>query len=128
MERFYKTQVIGFNATERIMLGSIFNLSTRRNPSYRPAEAGEAPHLLLVDGAHPSFVDEALSTISRQPAAVLLIADGDLDTGWHSLARPLHWARLFNAMDFSLGFLTHGLAWRQVGARPAPPRYEVPAE
>jgi len=128
MERTYTVAVIGFNATERIMLGSIFNLSMRRNPSYRHAEAGQHADLLLVDGANPNFVDEALNTIARDPAAVLLIAEGDLETGWHTIARPLHWARLFKAMDLALGFLTHGLAAHQPGARPAPPRYDMPAE
>jgi two-component system cell cycle response regulator len=124
----YAVSVIGFNATERIMLGSIFNLSMRRNPNYRQVESNEQPDLLLVDGGNQGFVDEAMNVINRQPAAVLLIAENDLDTGWHSLPRPLHWARLFKSMDLALGFLTHGLASRQPGARPAPPRYELPAE
>jgi two-component system cell cycle response regulator len=128
MEHTYTVAVIGFNATERIMLGSIFNLSMRRNPSYRQAESSQHSDLLLVDGANPNFVDEALNSIARQPAAVLLIAGGDLETGWHAIARPLHWARLFKAMDLTLGFLTHGLAAHQPGARPAPPRYDMPAE
>jgi len=128
MAHVYSVSVIGFNATERIMLGSIFNLSMRRNPSYRQAPSGEHADLLLVDGANPLYVDEAATTVSHDPVAVLLVADGDLDTGWHSLPRPLHWARLFKGMDLALGFLTHGLASRQPGARPAPPRYDLPVE
>ncbi len=120
MERIYRVEVMGFNTTERIMLGSVFNLSLRRSPSYRRAEPGEQGHLLLVDGAHAECIAEANARLAATPINVLLVADTEHPEGWPTIARPLHWARLFKAMDSGLGFLTHGVATQQAGARRAP--------
>jgi hypothetical protein len=121
MERIYRVEVSGFNTTERILLGSVFGLSLRRSPSYRRAEAGESPHLRLVDGALSGAITQALERQTNEPLPVVLVGDGPPPEGWQHTQRPLHWARLFRAMDRSLGLLTHGPEADQVGARLALP-------
>jgi CheY-like chemotaxis protein len=124
MERIYTVDVIGFNATERILLGSVFGLSLKRSPSYRRAEPGETAQVRLVDGAQPQGIEQALARQSEQPLPVVLVGAAELPQGWFETPRPLHWARLFRAMDLSLGLLTHGPIAAQTGARLAPPRGE----
>ncbi len=124
MERIYTVDVIGFNATERILLGSVFGLSLKRSPSYRRAEPGETAHVRLVDGAQSQCIVQAIERQGEQVLPVVLVGAPELPHGWFETPRPLHWARLFRAMDLSLGLLTHGPAATQAGARLAPPRGE----
>ncbi len=124
MERIYTVEVIGFNATERILLGSVFGLSLKRSPSYRRAESGETAHLRLVDGAQTQAIAQAHERQREQALPVVVVGAAELPPGWFETPRPLHWARLFRALDLSLGLLTHGSARSQPGARAAPPRGE----
>lgn len=105
MSRPYTVEVLGFNPTERIVLGSIFNLSQRRTPRYEqypPAVSGH-PDLLLVDGGDPQFVAQAKLLAADREAPVVLVGDRDHGTGWPVVNRPLQWARLFRAFDLAVG-------------------------
>ena len=99
MERIYTVEVIGFNATERILLGSVFGLSLKRSPSYRRAESGETAHLRLVDGAQTQAIAQAHERQREQALPVVVVGAAELPPGWFETPRPLHWARLFRALD-----------------------------
>ena len=111
MDRTFSVDVIGFNATERIVLGSIFNLSTRRAPKYE-AFAGLAtsgtrrqPDIILADSADPQHIERAKVLHDGGGAPVVLVGDNDRGTGWPVIPRPLQWARLFRAFDLAVGAL-----------------------
>ena len=101
MDSAYSVEVIGFNATERIVLGSIFNLSARRTPRYEnfPGGVQSQPHIMLVDAADPKFIEQAKMLLATRPTPVVLVGDRDFGTGWPVVGRPLQWARLFRAFD-----------------------------
>lgn len=101
MNKLFSIDVMGFNATERIVLSSIFNLSARRSPSFTlyRAAAGVRPDIYLVDASSEQFIVQlGVANIDRAVPAVL-VGDNDHRTGWPVLERPLQWARLFRAFD-----------------------------
>ena len=142
MQRTYTVDVIGFNETERIVLGSIFNLSATRSPSYssftRIDPAGlEHPDLYLVDSDDHASVVALLRRNGDGKIPTLLVGDDDHNTGWSLLARPLQWARLFAALDAAIPNDANGangangatLASAQPGVVPescSPPLGELP--
>ena len=101
MSQLYSIEVFGFNATERIVLSSIFNLSARRSPSFSPyaGTPGTHPNLFLVDASDAQFIAQLQSANPDRAIPSILIGDDDHRTGWPLLARPLQWARLFRAFD-----------------------------
>ena len=107
----YSVEVIGFNATERIVLGSIFNLSARRTPRYENYQGGVhgQPHIMLVDAADPQFIEQAKMLLATRPTPAVLVGDRDFGTGWPVVGRPLQWARLFRAFDLAVGALASNL-------------------
>ena len=107
-ERAFSVEVIGFNATERIVLGSIFNLSARRTPRYQQHHGGSdagstRPDLILVDASDPQFVEQAKRLHATHNVPVTMVGDQDHATGWPLIGRPLQWARLFKACDTAVG-------------------------
>jgi two-component system, cell cycle response regulator len=120
MDSAYSVEVIGFNATERIVLGSIFNLSARRTPRYEHHQGGiqSQPHIMLVDAADPKFIEQAKMLLATRPTPVVLVGDRDFGTGWPVVGRPLQWARLFRAFDLAVGAIAGGAA-TDAAARPS---------
>jgi two-component system, cell cycle response regulator len=114
MQRMYTVEVIGFNETERIVLGSIFTLSARRSPTYTPYScvdptASAPPDLFLVDAADSASVVDLLRRNGDGKVRTLLIGEEDHNTGWPVLARPLQWARLFVALDAAVANAAVGI-------------------
>ena len=99
MERAYTVEVIGFNATERIVLGSIFNLSARRTPRYLQYQGGVTgrPDLILADTHDSQHIEQAKILNGTHDIPVILVGDRDHGTGWPVVARPLQWARQVGA-------------------------------
>jgi twitching motility two-component system response regulator PilG len=97
----YSIDVIGFNQTERLMLSSIFGLAARRDPSFvqRDAGATRPADLYLVDGSDTAAMSEFRAVHARFPAPAVLIGDGDVQSGFPALPRPLQWARLLQSFD-----------------------------
>ncbi|MBI1397937.1 MAG: response regulator [Betaproteobacteria bacterium] len=97
-------RVLGFNATENLVLGSIFGLAARRNPKYfrQVQETGE-PDLCLVDADDPDAMAGFLTRHAAHGTPAVLIGRHDHGTGLPCLPRPLQWARLFVAFDQALG-------------------------
>lgn len=103
MKASYSVCVLGFNATEQLVLGSIFGLSARRNPKFvRHAEGGAEPDIYLVDADDVTAVTALVSRNAERRVPTILIGASDHGTGWPRLSRPLQWARLFVAFDISI--------------------------
>jgi len=103
MKASYSVCVLGFNATEQLVLGSIFGLSARRNPKFvRHAEGGAEPDIYLVDADDVAAVTTLVSRNAERRVPTILIGASDHGTGWPRLSRPLQWARLFVAFDISI--------------------------
>lgn len=99
----YTVELLGFNKTERIVLGSFFGLSSRRSPSFvQHLNAGVAPDILLVDANENAAVHTLLSRNKEGAIPTILIGVGDHGTGWPVLSRPLQWTRLFRAFDLAV--------------------------
>ena len=103
MKASYSVCVLGFNATEQLVLGSIFGLSARRNPKFvRHAEGGAEPDIFLVDADDVAAVTALVARNADRRVPTILIGASDHGTGWPRLSRPLQWARLFVAFDISI--------------------------
>lgn len=103
MKASYSVCVLGFNATEQLVLGSIFGLSARRNPKFvRHAEGTAEPDIYLVDADDVAAVTALVSRNADRRVPTILIGASDHGTGWPRLSRPLQWARLFVAFDISI--------------------------
>lgn len=103
MKTAYTVCVLGFNATEQLVLGSIFGLSARRNPKFvRHVEGAAEPDIYLVDADDVAAVTALVSRNAERRVPTILIGASDHGTGWPRLSRPLQWARLFVAFDISI--------------------------
>jgi len=101
MSTSYFVDVIGFNPTERTLLGSIFGLAARRDPSFvqRDGKSTRPADLYLVDGADDAAVKEFRAVRTRFPAPAVLVYKADADIGLAPLPRPIQWARLLQSFD-----------------------------
>ena len=101
----YLVDVIGFNATERALLSSIFALAARREPGFAQfeASAGVPADLYLVDADDPAAWADFRTLRSRAPLPCVLAGLSDHGSGLDLIARPLQWARLLQAMEDALG-------------------------
>ncbi|MCW5575630.1 MAG: response regulator [Burkholderiales bacterium] len=83
--------VVGFSQTERIVLGSIFGLSARRNPSfvaYTP-KPDRVPDLFLIDADDPRCPDYIRAVTAKSKAPIILVGGSDHGTRHFVLPRPL---------------------------------------
>lgn len=101
----YTVAVLGFGQTERAVLKSMIGLSARRGPRLAAASEFDArtPDIYLVDSDSASAVEHFRRCTSTIERPTILIGSQDLGMKWPRLARPLHWKRLFQALDHALG-------------------------
>ena len=101
----YLVDVIGFNATERALLSSIFALAARRDPGFAQldASAGVLADLYLVDADDPAAWADFRTLRSRAVLPSVLAGLSDHGSGLTLLSRPLQWARLLQALEDALG-------------------------
>ena len=101
----YLVDVIGFNATERSLLSSIFALAARRDPGFAQfdASAGVPADLYLVDADDPAAWADFRTLRSRAVLPSVLAGLSDHGSGLTLLSRPLQWARLLQALEDALG-------------------------
>lgn len=87
----YTVAVVGFNQTERIVLGSIFGLSARRNPSFVAftPKPDTAPDLFLIDADDRRCADFLRAVTAKSKAPIILVGDSDHGTRHFVLPRPL---------------------------------------
>jgi twitching motility two-component system response regulator PilG len=105
MSLSYSVEVIGFNATERIVIGSIFALSQRRPPVFaqKGRESAGKPDVYLVDASDPRSVATLVSTNVARDVPAVLIGEHDHGTGWTVLGRPIQWARVLKGLNAAIG-------------------------
>lgn len=87
----YTVAVVGFNQTERIVLGSIFGLSARRNPSFIAftPKPDTSPDLFLIDADDRRCPDFLRAVTSKSKAPIILVGESDHGTRHFVLPRPL---------------------------------------
>ncbi len=87
----YTVAVVGFNQTERIVLGSIFGLSARRNPSFIAftPKPDTSPDLFLIDADDKRCADFLRAVTSKSKAPIILVGESDHGTRHFVLPRPL---------------------------------------
>jgi two-component system cell cycle response regulator len=87
----YTVAVVGFNQTERIVLGSIFGLSARRNPSFVAftPKPDTAPDLFLIDADDKRCADFLRAVTAKSKAPIILVGESDHGTRHFLLPRPL---------------------------------------
>lgn len=87
----YTVAVVGFNQTERIVLGSIFGLSARRNPSFVAftPKPDTSPDLFLIDADDRRCPDFLRAVTAKSKAPIILVGDSDHGTRHFVLPRPL---------------------------------------
>jgi CheY-like chemotaxis protein len=111
MSPVYRVAVLGFNLTERIVLGSIFGMSEKRTPGFvRLEDETEKPDIFLVDADDASAMTALMQCNRGRAVPVVLVGRNDFGTGWPRLPRPLQWARLFAAFDAAIARGTSGSA------------------
>ncbi len=95
--------VVGFNATELLVLGSIFGLAAKRIPRFvRHTDSATQPDLFLADADDGSAVAELLRRNADARVPVVLVGASDHGTGWPLLPRPLQWAGVIVAFDHAI--------------------------
>lgn len=95
--------VIGFNATELLVLGSIFGLAAKRILRFvRHTDPATQPDLFLADADDVSAVAELLRRNADGQLPVVLVGASDHGTGWPVLPRPLQWANVIVAFDHAI--------------------------
>ncbi len=95
--------VVGFNATELLVLGSIFGLAAKRIPRFvRHTDAATCPDLFLADADDASAITELLQRNADGRVPVVLVGSSDHGTGWPVLPRPLQWASVIVAFDHAI--------------------------
>ena len=101
----YLVDVIGFNATERALLSSIFALAARRDPGFAQLDpsAGVPADLYLVDADDPAAWADFRTLRSRAVLPSVLAGRSNHGSGLTLLSRPLQWARLLQALEDALG-------------------------
>jgi len=103
MGSVYRVAVLGFNVTERIVLGSIFGMSEKRTPGFvRLEDETDKPDIFLADADDASAMTALMQCNRGRTVPVVLVGRNDLGTGWPRLPRPLQWARLFAAFDAAI--------------------------
>jgi two-component system cell cycle response regulator len=87
----FTVAVVGFNQTERIVLGSIFGLSARRNPSFVAftPKPDTAPDLFLIDADDKRCPDFLRAVTAKSKAPIILVGESDHGTRHFLLPRPL---------------------------------------
>lgn len=87
----YTVAVVGFNQTERIVLGSIFGLSARRNPSFIAftPKPDTSPDLFLIDADDRRCPDFLRAVTAKSKAPIILVGESDHGTRHFLLPRPL---------------------------------------
>ncbi len=87
----YTVAVVGFNQTERIVLGSIFGLSARRNPSFVAftPKPDASPDLFLIDADDRRCPDFLRAVTAKSRAPIILVGGSDHGTRHFVLPRPL---------------------------------------
>jgi len=113
--------VVGFNATELLVLGSIFGLAAKRIPRFvRHTDPATQPDLFLADADDASAIAELLRRNADRRRPVVLVGSSDHGTGWPLLPRPLQWANVIVAFD-------HAIRATAPVAPPAPVASPAPA-
>ncbi len=87
----YTVAVVGFSQTERIILGSIFGLSARRNPSFVAfmPKPNASPNLFLIDADDKRCPDFLRAVTAKSRAPIILVGGSDHGTRHFVLPRPL---------------------------------------
>ncbi|MCW5605714.1 MAG: response regulator, partial [Burkholderiales bacterium] len=87
----YTVAIVGFSQTERIVLGSIFGLSARRNPSFVAftPKPNAAPDLFLIDADDPRCPGFLRAVAAKSKAPVVLVGGSDHGTRHFVLPKPL---------------------------------------
>jgi twitching motility two-component system response regulator PilG len=100
----YTVAVLGFGQTERAVLKSMIGLSARRGPRLTAASEfdGRTPDIYLVDTDNAGAVDHYRRCTSTIQRPTILIGSQNLGMKWPRLDRPLHWKRLFQALDHAI--------------------------
>ncbi|MBM3395131.1 MAG: serine/threonine protein kinase, partial [Betaproteobacteria bacterium] len=97
----YSVAVIGFDETEKIVLGSTLGLSVRRTPRFVEFTGGpaERPDIFLVDARDLLYLQTMLASNLDRAIPTVLIGTSDFGTRWPVIKRPLQWTKIFEAFD-----------------------------
>ena len=100
-KKTYQVAVVGFSQTERLVLGGIFGLAARREPSFVPFQPGTAasPDLFLVDADDQRCPEYLRAIPLKSKAPILLVGTTTHGTAYPLMARPLMWAQTLQQFE-----------------------------
>lgn len=100
-KKIYQVAVVGFSQTERLVLGGIFGLAARREPSFVPFQPGTtaSPDLFLVDADDQRCPDYLRAIPMKSKAPILLVGTTAHGTAYPVMARPLIWTRTLQQFE-----------------------------
>lgn len=103
MQDTFTVATLGFNATEQLVLGSIFGLAAKRSPRFVRHATAEVPDVFLVDADDPDAVAALLDRDPEGRVPTIVVGGSDAGAGGLRLSRPLQWARIIVAFDQAVG-------------------------
>jgi len=111
-KKTYQVAVVGFSQTERLVLGGIFGLAARREPSFVPFQPGTAvsPDLFLVDADDQRCPDYLRAIPLKSKAPILLVGATAHGTAHPVMARPLMWTRTLQQFEQAVRLSANAVA------------------
>ncbi|MDB5796684.1 MAG: response regulator [Paucimonas sp.] len=113
--RQFVVELIGFADGEHGLLTSTFRLTSRRGISYLQ-DAAARPDLYLVNLDSAAAMDTLRERRPNIFCPAVLIGTESPGLPWPCIARPIHWARLFEALDMVMNIAAERRQRRQVQA------------
>jgi len=90
--------LLGFSDTERIMLTSMFQLSSKRLPSYQLSEDPFLAEIIVVNAEDTDAIADLGQLCTERPVPSVWVG-GDASTGGVHVPRPITWNATFEALD-----------------------------
>lgn len=98
----YHVAVVGFSQTERLVLGGIFGLAARREPSFVPFQPGggaTSPDLFMLDADDPRCPELLRAIEKKSKAPVLFVGSHSHGTAHPFMERPMMWTRTLQCFE-----------------------------
>lgn len=94
----FQVALLGFSETERIMLSSMFRLSSRRLPSYSLSQDAFLSDIIVINADAADAIADLEQLCAERPIPTVWVSDRHI-AGKVLIPRPITWNATFAALD-----------------------------